>query len=114
MSNDFSPDWVSPPGDTIKDILAERNMSESEFSALIGLSGEETNNLLSGNAMITIAMARKLERVFGASVEFWMARDYRYWQSKNFAFPNETHAINTPTAMMQLGLFAEEMTGGPA
>jgi len=37
-------------------------------------------DLLQGRATITIGIARQLERVLGASVEFWMSRDFQYRQ----------------------------------
>ncbi|MCH7992312.1 MAG: hypothetical protein IIC35_07840, partial [Gemmatimonadetes bacterium] len=37
-------------------------------------------DLLEGRAAITIEVARRLQRVLGASVEFWMSRDYQYRQ----------------------------------
>lgn len=79
-SNEFSPDWASAPGDTIADILRERNLSEIEFAQRIGQTVESANDLLQGRATITIAIARRLERVLGASVEFWMCRDFQYRQ----------------------------------
>lgn len=74
----FTPDWVSPPGDTIADILAERHLSVPEFAVRIGQTVEDANDLLEGRSTITIRTARALEEVLGASVQFWMARDFRY------------------------------------
>jgi HTH-type transcriptional regulator / antitoxin HigA len=79
-SHEFSPDWASPPGDTIADILRERAVSIIEFARRLGETPEYANDLLQGRATITIAIARQLERVLGASVEFWMSRDFQYRQ----------------------------------
>ncbi len=79
-ANEFHPNWASAPGDTIADILQERNLSELEFAHRIGQTPEATKDLLQGRATITIAIARRLERVLGASVEFWMSRDFQYRQ----------------------------------
>jgi HTH-type transcriptional regulator / antitoxin HigA len=78
LIDDFCPDWVSPPGDTISDILIERDISTTEFAKLIGCTTDNVNDLLQGRATITIEIARKLEKVLGASVEFWMSRDFQY------------------------------------
>src|SRR6266705_5761003 len=80
MSNTgtFCPDWASPPGETIGDILRERNISIDEFAKRIGQTQAEAKELLSGRLAITIGLARQLERVIGGSVEFWMARDFQY------------------------------------
>lgn len=77
-SQEFQPDWASSPGDTIADILEERNISMVEFAQRIGHKPEDAKDLLQGRASITIAVARRLERFLGASVEFWMSRDYQY------------------------------------
>ena len=77
---EFDPDWVSAPGDTIDDILVERNLPVTEFAKLVDRSERDVMAMLQGRATITIAMARQLERILGGSVEFWMARDFLYWQ----------------------------------
>jgi HTH-type transcriptional regulator/antitoxin HigA len=79
-TNDFYPDWVSPPGDTIVDILRESDLSLVEFAQRIGYEPELAKDLIQGRATITIAIARQLVKVLGASVEFWMSRDYQYRQ----------------------------------
>jgi plasmid maintenance system antidote protein VapI/Zn-dependent peptidase ImmA (M78 family) len=79
-SNEFHPDWASPPGDTISDILGERHLSEVEFASQLGRSLDEARSLIRGRTSITIAIARQLETVLGASVEFWMSRDFQYQQ----------------------------------
>jgi len=77
-NQDFQPNWVSAPGDTISDILEEKDFSVTEFAQSIGRTLEYTNDLLQGRLTITIEDARKLEKVLGASVEFWMLRDFQY------------------------------------
>ncbi len=80
MKSNFQPDWASPPGDTIADILRERNLSPEQFAAELQRTPEEVNNLLHGQAAITLEMARRLEQTLGATLQFWMARDYQYHQ----------------------------------
>ena len=74
----FQPDWASPPGETISDLLNERNIQDRVFADRMGFSYEDTSLLLDGRATITIETARRLVGVLGASVEFWMSRDYQY------------------------------------
>ena len=76
----FRPDWTSAPGDTIVDILQERNISGMGFATLVGLSLEDTTDLLQGRSTVTLTVARRLTRALGASVEYWMSRDYQYRQ----------------------------------
>ncbi len=79
-TQEFSPSWASAPGDTISDVLRERSLSETEFAQQMGHTPDDVQDLLQGRATITLAVARRLERVIGASVEFWMSRDYQYRQ----------------------------------
>ena len=57
---DFRPDWVSAPGDTIADILEERNLSPAEFAQRMGYTPERANELLHGRAIISIETARQV------------------------------------------------------
>ena len=74
----FSPNWVSAPGDTITDILKERDLSVAEFSEQVGYSREDTLAVLEGRAAISIELAERLEEVLGAPAAFWMRRDFDY------------------------------------
>ncbi len=78
--NDFQPDWVSVPGDTIIDLLEEQNLSTIEFALRMGLTVADANELLHGRASISIEIARRLEGVIGGSAEFWMTRESQYRQ----------------------------------
>jgi HTH-type transcriptional regulator/antitoxin HigA len=80
-SHEFHPNWASAPGDTILDILSERDITVVEFANRVEESLENIEDLLQGRATITLGVARKLEGVLGASVEFWISRDFQYRQS---------------------------------
>ena len=88
--HEFQPDWVSAPGDTILDILKERGLSVAEFAQQIGHSVDQATELLQGRTTITIAIARSLERLFGASVAFWMSRDFQYRQDATRLHPDDS------------------------
>lgn len=74
----FSPDWVSPPGDTILDILRARKMSHEVFASQVGQELVKVQQLLSGVTPITLDLAERLERVLGAPHTFWMIRDLQF------------------------------------
>jgi HTH-type transcriptional regulator/antitoxin HigA len=80
-SHDFQPNWASAPGDTILDILTERDMSVKEFANRVDEPLQSIEDLLEGRSTITLGVARKLEGVLGATVEFWISRDFQYRQS---------------------------------
>ena len=74
----FLPEWASSPGETITDLLAEKNLSFDDFARLTSLTPDEVRGLLEGRSTISIGLARRLKDLLGASVEFWMSRDYQY------------------------------------
>jgi len=78
--DEFRPNWSSAPGDTIADLLRERRISMVDFAQRIGQTLDDAVSLVEGRATITIGLARNLEEVLGASVEFWMSRDFQYRQ----------------------------------
>lgn len=77
----FRPNWASPPGDTIADILGEKKVSLAAFSKRIGCSIEDVQDLLAGRLVMSVSLARKLHAELGATVEFWMSRDFHYRES---------------------------------
>jgi plasmid maintenance system antidote protein VapI/Zn-dependent peptidase ImmA (M78 family) len=74
----FQPDWVSAPGETIADVLRERQMSPVAFAQQIGSSEEEVNELLHGRSLVTDDVALLLERYLGGSRIFWLNRESQY------------------------------------
>lgn len=80
----FNPDWVSPPGDTIADLLDERGWTRPEFANRLATSRRFVNQLILGEASINEATALELERVLGSTNRFWLNResDYRAGMAK--------------------------------
>jgi len=76
--DEFTPDWISPPGDTISDLLEERGWSYTEFAERIGYTKKHITQLLAGKASITEDTARKLELVLGGKIGFWLSREAQY------------------------------------
>ena len=70
----FDPDWVSPPGETIRDLLEERCWSLTEFGKKLGWEPDRVDGLLNGEASISLEIAIGLEQIFGASADFWTIR----------------------------------------
>jgi len=78
MNDDFRPNWASPPGDTIADILHEKKLSVTEFASRINQPVQVVNDLLQGRATITIRLSRALSGVLGGTPAFWVTRDSQY------------------------------------
>ena len=74
----FEPDWLSPPGDTMADVLAEKGWAQAEFAQRIGYTTKHVNQLLRGKAPISQETALRLERVLGSSARFWLKREAEY------------------------------------
>jgi len=81
MAEKFSPDWISPPGETIADILEEREWTQIEFAERMGQSTKHISLLLNGKAAITEETALKLESVLGSTASFWLNREAQYRES---------------------------------
>ena len=80
LQNDFNPDWISPPGDTIQDLMEERDWSQSELARRLGFSAKHLNQLIKGKVSLTRDTALRLECVLGSTANFWMNRELRYQQ----------------------------------
>ena len=77
---EFQPAWVSPPGETVADLLRTRGLTVAEFAQAMAMTPDDAAELLDGRTRITIALARQLATVVGASVQFWMSREHAYRQ----------------------------------
>lgn len=74
----FLPDWASPPGATISDILQERGQSVAEFACALGEPVDHAWQLLDGSARITNEVADHLSNVLGVSAGFWLSRESQF------------------------------------
>lgn len=74
----FAPDWVSPPGDTIADLLEERDWTQAQLAERLGYTTKHVSQLINGKATIGEETAIKLERVLGSTAEFWLNREASY------------------------------------
>jgi HTH-type transcriptional regulator / antitoxin HigA len=74
----FTPDWVSPPGDTIADLIEEREWNQVDLARRLGCTAKHVSLLINGKAPITEETALKLESVLGSSVSFWLSREAQY------------------------------------
>ena len=77
-SHPFRPDYVIPPGETLRDLLTEVNLSQAELAARAGLSTKHVNQIMQGLAPITLETAIVLERITGMPASFWNRREADY------------------------------------
>lgn len=74
----FAPDWASPPGETILDLLDEKDLTRGQLAARLSERETFVDRLITGEAELTDRVARVLEEVLGASTRFWIAREDNY------------------------------------
>lgn len=75
---EYNPDVVTPPGETLQDILEALEMTESELTMSIGTP---VSRIIEHNALITPTIAKRLEKVLSTPASFWINREHRYRKS---------------------------------
>jgi len=69
---------VSPPGDTILDLLEERGWTQQQLADRLGYSLKHVNQLIKAKVPLTEDAAIRLQNVLGAPVGFWLTREAQY------------------------------------
>ena len=77
----FEPDYVSPPGASLRDRLTELNLSQTDLAARAGFSAKHVNQIVQGLAPITPETSIALERITGMPAKFWNQRESDYRES---------------------------------
>ena len=78
LENQYQPDYVSPPGETLLETLEALGMSQAELAERTGKSLKTINEIIKGKAPITPETALQLERVLGVPAHFWNARERQF------------------------------------
>ena len=63
--------YAIPPGETIKEALEIREITQKEFSKRMGMTEKHISKLINGEVQLTIEMANKLEMVLDIPAIFW-------------------------------------------
>lgn len=78
VQNQYVPDIVSPPGETLLDTIEALGMTQANLAERTGRSKKMINEIIKGKAPITPKMAIELERVLGVPASFWNNRERNY------------------------------------
>lgn len=78
LQNEYDPESVSAPGETLLEILETIDMSQMELARRMGCSVELVNEIIQGKAVITPEIALQLEQALHTPVSFWLNRERRY------------------------------------
>jgi addiction module HigA family antidote len=79
--NEYIPENITHPGETLNDILEERGMSQLELSVRTGRPKTKINEIIKGKISITPETAIQLENVLGVPADFWNTRQKKYDES---------------------------------
>lgn len=78
QNNHYTPDYVSPPGETLQELLDERQMTQAELARRMGRPDKTINEIIQGKAGLTPQTALQLEHVLGVPASFWNNREQAY------------------------------------
>ncbi len=68
-----------PPGETIKEQLADRGWTQKRLAQEMGISEKHMSCLIRGRVLLSASMARRLEKALGIPAAFWsgLEADFR-------------------------------------
>lgn len=76
----LSRDFIIHPGETIAEVLENRDMSQRELAIRTGMTEKHVSTVIHGKKNISAAFARKLEYALGIESSFWMNLQSNYDQ----------------------------------
>lgn len=85
----YEPDAVLPPGETLQEVLDERNMTQAELALRTGLSTKHVNQIVKGSAAISAETAVLLERATGVSANVWVRLESAYQVARSLDVESE-------------------------
>jgi HTH-type transcriptional regulator / antitoxin HigA len=71
-------DYATPPGETLRELLEERGMTQRELARRTGLSPKHVNRLLQGLVPLSPDVAQRLELVTGTPARLWNRLEANY------------------------------------
>ena len=102
MTDQRSPaatNWISPPGETISDLLEEKGWTQAELCTRLGYTPKHVSLLINGKASITEDTALRLERVLGGDMGFWLSREAQF--RENVARASEAQGLEKDEAWLK-------------
>jgi addiction module HigA family antidote len=81
LQNEYQPDYVSAPGETLLEILETIGMSQVELAKRMGRPSKTINEIIQGKVAITAETALQLEQVLHIPASFWLKRELQYRES---------------------------------
>lgn len=76
--NGLSLELIIHPGETLREILEDRKMSQKELAARVALTEAYISNVINGQKAISVSLAKKLEYALGIDASFWINLQANY------------------------------------
>ena len=82
--NQYLPDFVTPPGETLQETLEAIGMSQVELAERTGRPTKTISEIINSKTAITTETALQFEKVLGVPARFWtnLERNYQEWQAR--------------------------------
>lgn len=78
IQNQYLPDFVSPPGETLAELLEMHSMTQADLAERSGLHRKTINEIVKGISPISQETAIAFERVLRVPASFWNSREQNY------------------------------------
>lgn len=91
-TNGLYRDFIIHPGETLKEILDDREMTQRELALRTGVTEPHISNIIKGLKNISVSYAKKLEYALGIDASFWINLQANY--DKEIADFEEINSID--------------------
>jgi len=81
LQNEYQPDYVSSPGETLLETIETMGMSQVELAKRVGRPVKAINVIIQKKVTITAETALELEQVLHIPASFWLKREQHYRES---------------------------------
>lgn len=88
----LSREMIIHPGETLREVLEGRNMSQQELALRTGMTPKHISTVLNGEKNISVNFAKKLEYALTIDAEFWIGLQALY--DRELLDFNELHSIS--------------------
>ena len=108
--NGLSLSFIIHPGETLKEVLEENNMSQEELAIRTGYSAKHVSEVINGKKGISSEFAKKLEYVFSMPMSFWLNLQGIYdkevleYKEKENIEEEEIHIVKKSKSIIKLAI----------
>lgn len=81
LQNEYLPDYVTPPGETLLETLETIGMSQVKLAKRMGRPVKTINEIIQAKAAITAETALQLEQVLHVPASYWLNHEQGYRES---------------------------------